>query len=84
MGGEPRASGSGKGIRPSPRGLRPDEPRQEPQELLEKELEALLETSDVVSLHVPLTNETRDLIDSAAVARMKPDAILINAARGGA
>ncbi len=47
------------------------------------DLDALLATSDVVSLHVPLTNQTRDLIDAGAIARMKPDAILINAARGG-
>jgi (S)-sulfolactate dehydrogenase len=37
----------------------------------------------VVSLHVPLTDATRNLIDSAALSRMKPDAVLINAARGG-
>jgi (S)-sulfolactate dehydrogenase len=47
------------------------------------ELDQLLETSDVVSLHVPLTSATRHMIDAAAIARMKPDAILINAARGG-
>ncbi len=46
-------------------------------------LEALLEDADVVSLHVPLTDATRNLIDSAALSRMKPDAVLINAARGG-
>ncbi|CAN5169203.1 N/A [soil metagenome] len=48
-----------------------------------QELPALLDESDVVSLHVPLTEGTRDLIDAAAIARMRPDAILINAARGG-
>jgi (S)-sulfolactate dehydrogenase len=46
-------------------------------------LHALLATSDVVSLHVPLTDQTRNLIDARAIARMKSDAILINAARGG-
>ena len=47
------------------------------------ELPDLLGRSDVVSLHVPLTPETRELIDGAALARMKRDAVLINAARGG-
>ncbi|HVL73271.1 MAG TPA: hydroxyacid dehydrogenase [Beijerinckiaceae bacterium] len=46
-------------------------------------LDRLLAESDVVSLHVPLTPQTRDLISAEALARMKPDAILINAARGG-
>ena len=43
----------------------------------------LLASSDVLSLHVPLTPATTRLIDAAALACMKPDAILINAARGG-
>jgi (S)-sulfolactate dehydrogenase len=47
------------------------------------ELDDLLAKSDVVSLHVPLTDRTRNLVDSHAVTRMKSDAILINAARGG-
>jgi (S)-sulfolactate dehydrogenase len=46
-------------------------------------LAELLASSDVVSLHVPLTAETRNLIDAPALALMKTDAILINAARGG-
>jgi len=46
-------------------------------------LEELLATADVVTLHVPLTAATRGLIDAARLALMKPDAILINTARGG-
>jgi len=42
----------------------------------------VLNTSDVVSLHVPLTPETRHLIDKRALARMKRSAFLINTARG--
>lgn len=45
-------------------------------------LDELLVTSDVVSLHVPLTAATRHLIDRRALARMKRTAFLINAARG--
>lgn len=47
------------------------------------ELETLLATSDVVSLHVPLGEGTRNLIDAAALASMKPSAVLINTSRGG-
>lgn len=47
------------------------------------ELTPLLETSHVVSLHTPLTPQTRHLIDSAALAHMRAGSILINAARGG-
>lgn len=44
--------------------------------------ETLLETADVVSLHVPLNDTTRGLIDTSALARMRPKAILINTCRG--
>ncbi|MCB2190762.1 MAG: hydroxyacid dehydrogenase [Deltaproteobacteria bacterium] len=46
-------------------------------------LEQLLAEADAVSLHVPLVDSTRHLIDAKALASMKPGAILLNAARGG-
>jgi (S)-sulfolactate dehydrogenase len=46
-------------------------------------LDGLLEVADVVSLHVPLTSSTRNLIGAAQIAGMKPGSILVNAARGG-
>lgn len=46
------------------------------------DMERVLEESDFVSLHVPLTAETRHIIDARALARMKPTAYLINVARG--
>jgi (S)-sulfolactate dehydrogenase len=48
-----------------------------------QDLDALIARSDVLSLHVPLTDGTRGLIDAAAIARMPEGAVLINAARGG-
>jgi (S)-sulfolactate dehydrogenase len=48
-----------------------------------RELDALLAESDAVTLHVPLTGETRHLIDAARIGRMKPGAVLVNSARGG-
>ncbi|WP_198670543.1 2-hydroxyacid dehydrogenase [Oceanicella sp. SM1341] len=46
-------------------------------------LDALLSQADVVSLHCPLTPETAGMIGAAALARMKPTALLVNLARGG-
>jgi (S)-sulfolactate dehydrogenase len=48
-----------------------------------RELTSLLSESDVVSLHVPLTAETRGLFGSDVIGRMRPGAVLINTARGG-
>jgi D-3-phosphoglycerate dehydrogenase / 2-oxoglutarate reductase len=45
-------------------------------------LDELLERADIVTIHCPLTPGTRGLIDAAALARMKPTALLVNTARG--
>ncbi|WP_293031624.1 C-terminal binding protein [Natronococcus sp.] len=45
--------------------------------------EGLLERSDIVSVHTPLTEETRELFDAEAFAAMADDAVLLNTARGG-
>jgi D-3-phosphoglycerate dehydrogenase len=46
-------------------------------------LEALLARADFITLHTPLTEATKNLIDAAAIARMKPGVRLVNCARGG-
>jgi phosphoglycerate dehydrogenase-like enzyme len=46
------------------------------------DLDTLLAESDIVTLHVPLSAETRRLIDERALRRMKPTALLVNTARG--
>lgn len=47
-----------------------------------RDLDEMLPQLDVLSLHCPLTDATRGLISAARLARMKPDAVLINTARG--
>jgi len=47
------------------------------------DLDSLLAAADVISLHVPLNDETRNLIDDAALSKMRPGAVLINTSRGG-
>ena len=46
-------------------------------------LDELLPAADIVTLHCPLTPDTRHLIDARAIARMKPGVMLINTSRGG-
>ena len=50
---------------------------------LEGTEEEVLTQADVLTLHVPLTDETRGMIDARVIAAMKPGAVLVNAARGG-
>lgn len=45
--------------------------------------EQMLATSDIISLHCPLSDSTRQMIDREALDKMKPQALLINTARGG-
>jgi phosphoglycerate dehydrogenase-like enzyme len=47
------------------------------------DLDTLLARSDYVTLHVPLTEETRGLINRRTLSRMKPGALLVNTSRGG-
>jgi D-3-phosphoglycerate dehydrogenase len=61
----------------------PDGRASSPAVRLKNTLDELLEISDVVSLHVPLTASTRLMIDSGRIGRMKRGAILVNTARGG-
>ena len=47
------------------------------------DIDSLLTESDVISLHIPLTDGTRNLIDADALSRIKPGALIVNTARGG-
>ncbi len=47
------------------------------------ELDDLLRRADVITLHTPLTDKTRNIIDAAAIAKMKKGARIVNCARGG-
>jgi len=54
-----------------------------PTEIRQVELEVLLKSSDAITIHVPLTEANKNLIDYRTMSLMKPNAVLINTARGG-
>ena len=54
-----------------------------PPDIVTSSLEELLQRSDIVSLHVPLTSATAGMIGTEQLAQMKPHATLVNTARGG-
>ncbi|HKJ37340.1 MAG TPA: D-glycerate dehydrogenase [Anaerolineales bacterium] len=61
----------------------PNEPRRDPDvKAYSVDYETLLEESDFISLHTPLTSDTRHLIDAESLGRMKPNAVLVNTSRG--
>jgi D-3-phosphoglycerate dehydrogenase len=60
--------------------VKPESVRQYPVSLVD--FETLLSESDIISVHAPLTGETRHLFDEAAFRRMKPSAFFLNLARG--
>jgi (S)-sulfolactate dehydrogenase len=62
--------------------VRADDPAWREHGVERRELDVLLAGADVISLHVPLTPQTRGLLDAGRLARMKRDAILVNTARG--
>ena len=53
-----------------------------PHEIKKVELDELFEEADIVSLHCPLTNDTRNMVDKRRLELMKPTAMLINTSRG--
>jgi D-3-phosphoglycerate dehydrogenase len=60
-----------------------DAPYAEENRIAVSDFDALVENSDVISLHLPLNGKTRHIISGEVMGRMKPGAILINTARGG-
>jgi (S)-sulfolactate dehydrogenase len=78
-----RARALGMSILANDPHIRRDDPAWREFDAAPAALDDLLRGSDAVSLHVPLTDETRGLIDARRLTLMKPDAVLINTARGG-
>lgn len=66
-------------VHPDPSDMRSHEPVEKVDRV---EMDTLLRESDFISLHTPLTNETRGLINASAFAKMKPNAVLVNTSRG--
>ena len=68
-------------------GFDPNIPMESPvwsfEQTVPRSLDEVAREADIVSLHVPLTPQTRELLDAGRIGRMKHDAILINTARGG-
>ena len=62
---------------------RPDESTEKELAIEFRELDALVSEADVITLHLPLTPETKHLINKERIEKMKDGAIIINAARGG-
>ncbi|WP_258129470.1 hydroxyacid dehydrogenase [Achromobacter anxifer] len=63
--------------------LPPDHPAWRETDVVALPLDELLAQADVVTLHLPLTPGTRQLLDAGRIARMRPGAVLINTSRGG-
>ncbi len=62
---------------------RPDESTEKELDIEFRELDVLVSEADVITLHLPLTPETKHLINKERIEKMKDGAIIINAARGG-
>ena len=77
----PKALGFGLRVMAYTPRLRPEDAPQGVE--VTNDLATLLAASDYVSIHCPLSEETAHLIDDAALAQMKPNALLINTSRGG-
>jgi (S)-sulfolactate dehydrogenase len=77
------AQGLGMTVLATDAAIAPDAPIWSETSVRHRRLEELLAESDAVTLHIPLTNETRSLLDAKRIGLMKQGAVLINTARGG-